>query len=93
MQISRTFFSLKKHNIGLKVSKAKILLKKDRALAQKPLAHYIKICQVLEPFKPIFGQISDSTDLLLSSPSVIHRNCQFLHECGTRKATADIIAG
>ena len=56
---------------GLKLPKAKQLLKKERALVQKPLAHYTKILEILEPFTPVFAQSKESTSLLLSSPPII----------------------
>lgn len=74
------------------MSKAKNLLKKDIFLAQKPLAHYTKISEIVGSFKPISGQIEESTSLFLSSPPVVQRNCQFLQECGAKKVTADVIA-
>ena len=56
---------------GLKLPKAKQLLKKERALVQNPLAHYTKILEILEPFTPVFAQSKESTSLLLSSPPII----------------------
>ncbi|KAI9552766.1 hypothetical protein GHT06_020646 [Daphnia sinensis] len=79
------------HVLGFKMSKAKNLLRKDRALAQKPLAHYTKISESLGSIKPIVGQSEQSTNLFLSSPPVVQRNCKFLQECGATQATADII--
>ena len=78
---------------GLKLPKAKQLLKKERALVQKPLAHYTKILEILEPFTPVFAQSKESTSLLLSSPPIIQRNIAFLQECGAAKASAEIITG
>lgn len=74
------------------MSKARSLLKKDRALGQKPLAHFTKITESLGSLKPVAGQREESTNLFLSSPPVVQRNCQFLQECGATKATADVIA-
>lgn len=80
------------HVLGFKMSKARSLLKKDRALGQKPLAHFTKITESLGSLKPVAGQREESTNLFLSSPPVVQRNCQFLQECGATKATADVIA-
>ncbi|XP_046454193.1 uncharacterized protein LOC124201971 isoform X2 [Daphnia pulex] len=91
-------FSLKQkaetihHVLGWKISRAKHFLKKDRILSQMPLSHYTKICEIVKPFTPISGEILEGTSLLLASPPVVQRNCQFLQEVGVTKATADIIA-
>lgn len=76
------------------MTRARILLKQDRSLAQKPLAHYIKISEVVEPFQPIPScPLDEGKNLILSSPIIVRRNCDFLQECGARKATAEVIAG
>ena len=78
---------------GLRLGKARALLKKERALAQKPLTHYSKICEVVDPFKPITGHEYQNMQLLLSSATLVHRNCQFLRECGVTKTSSDVISG